>query len=299
MTGGPRILVTGSTGNVGSAVLRQLRETGAEVVAGVRAPAPQAAPDARQVRVDFETGVTPDEAFDAIFLVRPPHLMDPALFRRFLEPFDRRTRIVFLSVVGAERLAFLPHAKIERVIEELGFAHTFVRPGYFMDNLTTTLWPEMQRNRRVYLPAGRLALDYVSVEDVAALAVAALLGRTTRKALVASGGRKTGFAEVCRIISATAGVEVRYVPATLVGYIGYSRGRGMAWNMIFVMLMLHFLPRFGRSRPPVPGDVAPVLGRPPETLEAFVARRAETFRTLAPPPPPGNGRGPVSAAPGP
>ena len=133
----------------------------------------------------------------------------------------------------------------------MGFAHSFVRPAYFAENLTTTLAPELRRAGRIYLPAGRLKLDWVSVRDIAAVAAAALTGATDRPAITVASGRGIGFGPALDIVNRAAGTAFRYEPASLPGYLRHARGQGMGWGMIGVMLLLHFLPRFSRQ------DLAP------------------------------------------
>lgn len=277
------ILVTGATGTVGAQVLSALAGGEHRLFAGMREPARATVPDGvTPLAVDFETGRFPDQRFDAIFLMRPPQIADPAPFRRVLERCDRGTRIVFLSVQGAESRAYLPHAKIEAVIRELGFAHCFLRPAYFMENLTTTLAPELAGAGRIYLPAGKLKLDWVSVHDIAAVAALALTGETDRSAIAIASGRMRGFAEALDAVNAAAGTAFRYVPASLPGYIRHARRRGMAWSMIGVMLLLHFLPRFSKQAPgPGVGEAEAVLGRPLETLEDWATRNANALRALS------------------
>ncbi|SMH31803.1 NmrA family NAD(P)-binding protein [Maritimibacter sp. HL-12] len=277
------ILITGATGNVGCAVLAALAGSGHRVFAGVRDPASAQLPDdVIPVAVDLATGTGPDRRFDAIFLMRPPQIADPAPFRRFLDPHARETRIVFLSVQGAESRGYLPHAKIERVIRDMGFARCFVRPAYFMENLVTTLAPELKRTGRVYLPAGRLGLDWVSARDIAEVIAAALTGATGRDAVTVASGHKLDFAGALATVNAVAGTGFRYVPASLPGYIRHARKQGMGWAMIGVMLLLHFLPRFGRAEAGT-GDAETVLGRPLETLDDWAARNKGALRALAGP----------------
>lgn len=275
------ILITGATGNIGSEVLAALAGQGHRLFAGVRDPAHAQLPgDVIPVAIDLAAGTGPEQAFDAIFLMRPPQIADPAPFRQFLAPHGRATRIVFLSVQGAERRGYLPHAKIEAVIRDMGFAHCFVRPAYFMENLTTTLAPELKRTGRVYLPAGGLALDWVSARDVAQVAAAALTGETERASVSVASGRTLGFAEALAAVNRAAGTGFRYVPASLPGYIRHARSQNLGWGIIGVMLLLHFLPRFRRAAV-VAGEVEAVLGRPPEKLEDWALRNASALRALA------------------
>ncbi|WP_226781473.1 NmrA family NAD(P)-binding protein [Oceaniglobus trochenteri] len=272
------ILITGATGNVGAEVIGQLAGSGHRLFAGVRDGTP--VPGATPVTVDFAAGQGATGRYDAVFLMRPPQLTDPDLFAAFLDPLDRATRIVFLSVQGAGEAGYLPHAKIEKRIVEMGFDHVFVRPAYFMENLLTTLWPELERDGEIYLPSGELALDWVSVRDIAALCALALTGQVSRPVVTVCSGRFLRFDEVCAIINRIAGTDLRYVPAGLFAYVRRSRRDGTGWGMIFVMLLLHWLPRFTRRPRHDCSDIPALLHRPPEPIEDFVTRHRARFARL-------------------
>ncbi|MGR3364842.1 MAG: SDR family oxidoreductase [Maritimibacter harenae] len=273
-----RLLVTGATGNVGREVLRALGGGGHDVTVGLRDPARWHGAEPA-VALDLATGNGPDAAFDAIFLMRPPALADPAPFRRFLSTHARDTRIVFLSVAGAETKSYLPHAKIEAVIREAGFAHCFVRPGYFMENLTTTLADELARTGRVVLPAGKLGFDWISARDVGAMAAWAMTAGTVPEALRVTTGHAMDFAAALDAVNGAAGTGFRYAPKSVAGFVAHARRQGQPWSYIAVMLLLHTLPRL-RPEAPRPGDVERILGRAPETLSDWAARNAEALRAL-------------------
>lgn len=103
-------------------------------------------PELEYVVFDFEKRETFEPAFfgvDRVFHLRPPHISDVEkyfvpLFTSMVE--NKIKDIVFLSVQGAEKSKTIPHNKIERLIEKYGFDFIFLRPGYFMQNLTTTLY---------------------------------------------------------------------------------------------------------------------------------------------------------------
>jgi len=257
-----------------------LRARGHDAVAGLRTKTEVEGASHNAVQVDFAEDIGPEGPFDAIFLLRPPQIADPAPFAKFLSRFSTDTRVVFLSVQGADRQSYLPHAKIERVITAAGFPHVFVRPGYFMDNLVTTLLPELLRNRRIYLPAGQLALDWVSARDVAAVCVAALTGGVPCPAITVTGGARLGFDAACDQINATLGTKIRYENARLIAFIAHSRRTGTAWSFILVMLLLHFVPRWGRQPPPPPVDWPVWIGRAPDTVADFARRNSDTFNKL-------------------
>ncbi|MFZ5814943.1 MAG: SDR family oxidoreductase, partial [Bacillota bacterium] len=142
-----RILVTGAPGNVGSSVVTNLVAAGrsVRVAAWDLAVARKTfGTSVEYVRFDFEDPGTYPAALDGvrrIFLVRPPHL---AQVERQINPFVHAARaagvehLVLLSVMGADRMPFLPHAKIEKAILAAGLDYTFLRPAFFFQNLSTT-----------------------------------------------------------------------------------------------------------------------------------------------------------------
>jgi uncharacterized protein YbjT (DUF2867 family) len=94
-----------------------------------------------------------------VFLVRPPQLAD---VKQYFEPLIGKMKslgidqIVFLSVQGVENLKMIPHYKLEWLIEEYDLQHVFLRPGYFMQNLTTTLLEQIREKDRIYVPVCNL-----------------------------------------------------------------------------------------------------------------------------------------------
>ena len=112
-----RILVTGATGQVGSAVITALRAfDGIIVRAGVRDVATETAKWSGDARVqpvgfDFLDRASQDAALadcDSLFLLRPPQLTGDFGDLIARARHHGVTHIVFLSVQGAERNSFIP-----------------------------------------------------------------------------------------------------------------------------------------------------------------------------------------------
>ncbi|MGH3786729.1 MAG: NmrA/HSCARG family protein [Pseudonocardiaceae bacterium] len=90
-------------------------------------------------------------------------------------------RVVYSSVGGAERATGIPHFESKRRVEEymsaLGLPTSFVRPTFFMENFTYFLAPKQEDGVVVLRAplAPEVPLQMVAVEDIGAVAAAALL----------------------------------------------------------------------------------------------------------------------------
>ncbi|NUT49929.1 MAG: NAD(P)H-binding protein, partial [Saccharothrix sp.] len=134
------ILVTGATGTIGGAVVRQLVEEGVPVRALTRDPANAALPSA--VGVVGGDLTRPDElplsGVTAVFLLAATGSDDAvAHAKALLDRAPDLKRVVYLSssAVTAERPgSYELHHDVERVVEASGVAWTHVRPGEFMAN---------------------------------------------------------------------------------------------------------------------------------------------------------------------
>lgn len=271
--------MTGATGNVGGAVLRALEGRGAEVHGSghqTEAPVSLRARPWRSLDLETGRGVALGAEYDAVFLMRPPQLADASRFQPMLDQTARTTRIVFLSVQGAGTRSYLPHAKIEALIRASGHPHVFVRPGYFMENLLTTLAPELRARARIFLPSGSLAFNWTAVDDVAA-AAAELLLRGGPDAVELTGPEALGFEQVAAILNRKAGLAVRYEAAGLVPFIAHRRREGDAWGYIAVLLLLHWWPKVSGNEP-LNDRFREVTNREPEPLALWVERHRTEFR---------------------
>ncbi len=100
--------------------------------------------DVELMEFDFLRHHTFEHALDGVqkvFLMRPPQLGKPKHdMQPFMDEMKKRKleHIVFVSLMGVEKNPIVPHRKIEDMIRESGIGYTFLRPGFFMQNLNTT-----------------------------------------------------------------------------------------------------------------------------------------------------------------
>lgn len=282
-----RILVTGATGNTGYQVIRYLfrRSTSMEVFAGVRdiERATHVLGDfssgLQYVHFDFEHPQTYDSALqnvDAVFLIRPPHISN---VKKTFHPLIKKMRekgireVIFLSVQGAGNNSFIPHHKIENEILKQGLDYIFLRPGYFMQNLLSTLYPDIHHKRSIVLPAGKALFNWIDVENIAEAAAILLdrFGEYKNNAFDLTGYQNLSFPEVASLITRYVSDEVRYIQMDPVRFFLMKRREHQPAGMIWVMIMLHFLPRFSKG-PVVSSFYEELTGNRPNTLEEFIAR---------------------------
>jgi uncharacterized protein YbjT (DUF2867 family) len=287
-----KILITGASGNVGYETIRGLKEIGSqqEIIAGVRNPKRAenqlAAMENLSIRkIDFENPATFKEALegiDVVFLLRPPNLADiPRYFEPFIASMQQKgiNKIVFLSVQGVENQKFIPHYKIEKLILDRGLEYVFLRPGYFMQNLTSTLLPEIKKEGKIFIPSGNLKLNWVDVRDIGLVGAHILNDFESFKdrSYEITGSEFEDFNYAANILSHALGKNIKYESPNLLKFYIQKRKLGIDRNMIFVMIMLHYFPRFGRNKQKLTNTVNEITGREPIKLRDFVERNKEYF----------------------
>jgi len=277
-----RILVTGATGQVGSAVIAALRACDGMVVrAAVRDVAAATAKwhgdaSVQPVAFDFDENAGQDAALadcDSLFLLRPPqHTGDFAqLIARARQHGVKH--IVFLSVQGADRNWFIPHHRIEQRLKSGGVPYTLLRPAYFMQNFTSTLHSELVRRQRIFLPAGKARFTLVDVADIARVAARALTQAGTQhhgQAYTLTSQTPLNFQQMADQLTAGLGTPITYLSPGPWHFYRTLRRDGREPGLILVMLLLHMLPRF-TGTPPVTQTVAELTERAPIEFAQFVA----------------------------
>nr|WP_223278669.1 SDR family oxidoreductase [Nostoc sp. 'Peltigera membranacea cyanobiont' 232] len=213
------------------------------------------------------------EGVNKLFLVRPPALANvkrqiaPALNAAKLAGVEH---IVFVSLLGAERNRFVPHAKIERYIEQLGIPATFLRASFFMQNLNTVHREDIKTRGELFMPAGNGKTSFIDVRDIAAVAVRALVeDGHLGKAYALTGREALTYYEVAEIFTEVLGKPIRYTNPSLLKFIWQMRDRGLSLDFILVMAAIYTTARLGLAGGITP-DVEQLLGRPQLTIWQYV-----------------------------
>ena len=180
------ILVTGATGRVGRQVVQQLVERNAHVRVLVRDPSKANFPSRVEVvqgdMLDLESLRAAFTGVSTLFLLNAVAADEftQALIALNVARESGVERVVYLSVIHADRFVNVPHFAVkfgvERMIEQMGFSATILRPAYFIDNELTI--KDVILNYGVYpMPIGDKGLAMVDVRDIAEVAAIELIRR--------------------------------------------------------------------------------------------------------------------------
>jgi uncharacterized protein YbjT (DUF2867 family) len=180
------ILVTGATGTVGRQVVEQLVKRGADVRALVRdASKAKLPPDVTVVQGDLLDVSSLRGAFAGVSTLFLLNAVGPDEFTQALVALNLAReagieRIVYLSVIHSDIYVNVPHFAgkfgVERMIENMGFNATILRPAYFMNNDITI--KDVVLDYGVYpMPIGSKGLAMADARDIGEIAAIELLRR--------------------------------------------------------------------------------------------------------------------------
>ncbi len=268
------ILVTGATGNVGAEVLRLLIARGADVRAGVRDV--RRPLGAETVMLDFERPETFAAALrgiDQLFLMRPPAISNVA--RDVFPLIDAAkaagvTHIVFLSILGAEKMPVIPHRQIEAYLETSGIPYSFLRASFFMQNLSTTHAAEIRERDEIFVPAGKGTTSFIDVRDLAEIAVKLMTEPLTpNQAYPLTGSEALDYYQVAASFSEVLGRRITYRSPGLLRFLLRQLQAGTPLGFALVMGGIYTTARLGKAGLVTP-DAETLLGRAPRTMRGFI-----------------------------
>jgi uncharacterized protein YbjT (DUF2867 family) len=284
------ILVTGATGTVGRHVVQHLSQRGAKVRALVRNPANANLPaGVETVQGDLLDVDALRQAFQGVSTL---FLLNAVVADEFTQALITLNvareagvkRVVYLSVIHSDRYVNVPHFAgkfgVERMLEQMGFNATILRPAYFMDNDLTV--KDVVLGHGVYpMPIGSKGLAMIDARDIGEIAAIELLSHDrapdgsalTRLNLV--GPDTLTGAEVAAIWSATLGRDIAYGGDDTAGFEQNLRQFMPAWMAYDMRQMAERFLTDGMV--PEPGDVARLterLGRPLRSYRDFAAETA-------------------------
>ncbi len=272
------VLVTGALGNVGTQVVYALQAAGRKVRAADRDPArlqERFGDSVECVRFDFSdpaTFIPTFENVEKMFLMRPPQIsnvkqdMYPAIDAAKREGVKH---VVFLSVIGIEKMTFIPHYKLETYLKEQNFQTTFLRCSFFMQNLSTTHREEIKERSEIFVPVGKAKTSFIDVRDIGCVAAQVLIedGHAGRNYDL-TGAEALDYWQAAQILSETLGREIKYQNPGEVRFFVQTIRRGASFFYALVVMGLYISTRYGMAES-VTDAVERLTGKRPISFKKF------------------------------
>jgi uncharacterized protein YbjT (DUF2867 family) len=283
------ITVTGSTGTIGSELVRLLSQAGVATRAIARSVAQaRALPHVTSVAADLRDSQTLDAALlgtERLFLLTGN---DPGFAAVQIGVVGAAARagvrhLVKLSALGASDHSksgiARAHWEVEQAIQRSAIPWTMLRPHAFMQNWLGEVAETVRAERVIYSPIGEGRVPFIDTRDIAAVAAKVLLDPRdySGKKFVLTGGAAVGYADVAEVLSRLMGKTVTYRAITMEEARARLAGKGVPAELIDATLAIAAYQRDGGPTALVSPTVERLLGRPPRTIEEFVRDHLASF----------------------
>ena len=282
------ILVTGSTGTIGSQILPRLAHQGTAVHALSRdigkARVPEGVAPVAGDLLDVDSMRKALQGGSTLFLLNAvsPQELTQALLTLNLAREAGIQRLVYFSVFNGDAFSEVPHfaAKhaVEKAIARLGIPATILRPNCFMQNDAAFFRDALLGPGLYPFPIGEKGVSMVDVRDIAQIAAAALLQRERSAQALPSetialvGPQALSGPGVAGIWSGLLGKPVRYTGSDTRPFEAKLAHHAPGWMAMDMRLMLDGFVAEGMAASA--SDVQTMtrlLGRSPRSYADFAA----------------------------
>lgn len=206
-------LVIGSSGTVGSELVRLLSAQGHNVRSATSKPPVKA----DQIQLDLSTKQGIAKAFEGVeyaFLMSPPgysnqdELLNPLIDQARAQGLRK---VILMTAMGANADEAAPMRKAERHLEDSGVAFNIIRPNWFMQNFHTYWIQGILEHGKIFLPTGQAKGSFIDARDISAVA-AKLLFRSDLdgRDFDLTGSVAMDHDQVAAILSHETGLNITY-----------------------------------------------------------------------------------------
>lgn len=286
-----KILVTGATGNVGTPLVKKLKERGADFVAGLsprHTPEEFEAKGIRAASFDLKETAAMAAVFqgvDRLFSLVPftPFMDDNSADMLKAAQEAGVKYILRMSVIGAdpdsEYALMQVHGESDQAVIDSGIPYTIIRPNSFMQNYILYYGNFIKNEGTMYLAQADGKSSFVHVNDVADVAAEILMNPAPHmnKIYDITGAKSLTNQDVAEIISSAADKPVTYVPIEeMMAQMGMMQMNLPDW-IIDKMLSLHRFIKDGHATP-VSNTVIEIANHEPITFERFAEDNAGAWK---------------------
>lgn len=226
------------------------------------------------VNLDFSDSSTFDGALenvDRIFLMCPPG--ENLLFDIFLKKAKDKgiKHITYLSLKDVQFMPFIHHYKMEKLIKNYKIPYTFVRAGYFMQNLNDFLCKEIKERQRIFVPAGKGKTSFVDTRDLAEISALSLIDemKHQNQTYIITGNEALNFFDVAKIMTESLGVKIEYTNPSVKEFKEYMSKIGEDKGFVNVVVGVHMPTRLGFAKG-IKHDYEKLTDKKPTDIKKYI-----------------------------
>lgn len=279
-----KILITGATGTIGKALVRQLQALDANFVAGSRdfnkAKSTLNISEDGWVKFDFTDKNTFEKAsknVDRVFVLGPPLTLNlEQILIPFIDFFIEKgiNRVVYLSAFGNESLggdlAF--HHTMENYLKESQLNFTILQPSFFAQNFKNYEYENVMERGITFNVAGDGKVGFVDVEDVAKVAAKVLTeDGHAGKTYQLTGPELLSYHDAANILSEVLNKQIVYPNPSEEAYRGALKAGGAPDFIADYMIPIYGMIKDGTVGR-LTNDIEKVLGEKPTDLKTVLKR---------------------------
>ena len=283
----PKVLVTGATGNIGRALVAQLRQapSSTDVVAASPSGQPVAGAPGRALNLlDPDSVGAAMRGVERLFLLTPAHPEMETMTAHAVQAARAAgvQHIVRVSGAGADPASDIAIARLQgrcdQIVIDSGIAYTLLRPKNFMQNFTTFL-RDMIRTGTVYSSQGDGRVPFIDARDIAAVAARVLREPQAHagKTYMLTGPQALTNAEALAVIAEHIGRPIQLVAISEEQAVEDMRQAGMPEPLVQAMSSLNRIIAAGWVAE-VTDDVPRLLGRPATPWADFVTEHRSVWQ---------------------
>jgi len=264
-------LIIGGTGKTGRKVVKSLKLLNQEVRIGSRSSSPAFNWDEPDT---YETAL---DGIDKVYITYQPDLAVPGAMKAIeklihVAKQKKVKKVVLLSGKGEKEAQLC-----EQVVIHSGLDYTIVRASWFSQNFSESFFLEPIVYGVVALPQAEAKVPYVDTNDIADVAVEALLhDEHSGKIYQLTGTKTLTFREVISEIAAATNREIDFVPISIEEYIEVLKMNGIpddfAWLIEYLFTEVLGNPNVSE----ITYDIEKVLKRKPKSFSEYVKETAAT-----------------------
>lgn len=167
---------------------------------------------------------------------------------------------------------------MEKLIKSYNIPYTFVRAGYFMQNLNDFLCKEIKERQRIFVPAGKGKTSFIDTRDLAEISALTLVneGKHKNQIYAVTGNEALDFFDVASIMTEVLGVKIQYTNPSVKEFREYMKKIGEDEGFVNVVVGVHMPTKLGLAKG-IKHDYEKVTGKTPTNIRKYIEDFKESW----------------------